>query len=42
MVIADKAEKLVDGVQQAAAAIDNGNARAALDNLVRISNQGKG
>ena len=42
LVIADKAEKLVDGVQQAAAAIDNGNARTALDNLVRISNQGKG
>ncbi|MCF6322576.1 MAG: anthranilate phosphoribosyltransferase, partial [Rhizobiaceae bacterium] len=42
MVIADKAQNLADGVQQAAQAIDNGNARAALDNLVRISNQGLG
>ncbi len=42
MIIADKAEDLKDGVRQAAQAIDNGKARAALDNLVRISKQGKG
>ena len=42
MVIADKAENLKDGVVQAASAIDEGNARAALDNLVRVSNQGNG
>jgi anthranilate phosphoribosyltransferase len=40
MVIADKAENLADGVNQAASAIDNGNARTVLDNLVRVSNQG--
>ncbi len=41
MVIADKANDLKEGVAQAASAIDNGHARATLDNLVRISNQGK-
>jgi len=41
LVIADKAENIMDGASQAAQAIDNGHAKAALDNLVRISNQGK-
>lgn len=40
LVIADKAEDLRDGVFQAAAAIDNGNARTTLDKLVSASNQG--
>jgi len=40
MVIAEQAENLADGVQMAAGAIDNGKARAALDSLVRVSNQG--
>ena len=41
LIIADKAENLKDGVAQASAAIDSGKARTALDDLVRISNQGK-
>lgn len=41
LIIGDKAQNLADGVRLAAAAIDNGHARAALDNLIRASNQGK-
>lgn len=42
MVVGDKADDLKDGVEMAGQAIDNGNARAALDNLIRVSNQGNG
>ncbi|MCP4183713.1 MAG: anthranilate phosphoribosyltransferase [Hyphomicrobiales bacterium] len=40
LVIADKAEDIRDGVNQAAIAIDNGHAKTALEKLVRVSNQG--
>ena len=40
LVIADKAEDLKDGVIQSATAIDEGHAKATLEKLVRVSNQG--
>ncbi len=40
LMVADKAGDLKEGARIAAAAIDNGDARAVLDNLVRVSNQG--
>ena len=40
LVIADKAEELTDGVNQAATAIDDGHAKAALEKLIQVSNQG--
>lgn len=41
LVIADKASDLMDGVQIASKAIDDGKAKAALDQLVISSNRGK-
>jgi anthranilate phosphoribosyltransferase len=40
LVIADKAEDLRDGVNQAATAIDDGHSKAALEKLIQVSNQG--
>jgi anthranilate phosphoribosyltransferase len=40
LVIADKAEDLRDGVNQAAIAIDDGHAKAAVEKLIQVSNQG--
>jgi len=40
LVVADIAADLKDGAKQAAAAIDNGAALAALDRLVAVSRQG--
>ncbi|MBT6094168.1 MAG: anthranilate phosphoribosyltransferase [Rhodospirillaceae bacterium] len=40
LIIADKADDLKAGVALAAAAIDDGKARAALDKLIEISNSG--
>lgn len=42
LVVADKAEDLLQGVAIASAAIDKGKAKAALDQLVISSNRGKG
>ncbi|MEL7430295.1 MAG: anthranilate phosphoribosyltransferase, partial [Pseudomonadota bacterium] len=41
LVIADKAESVLDGVALATNAIDNGAANSALETLIRVSNQGK-
>lgn len=41
LVIADKAETVLDGVALATNAIDNGAANSALETLIRVSNQGK-
>lgn len=38
LVVCDKAANLADGVKKAAAAIDNGNAKAVLDGLIRVTN----
>ena len=40
LVVAERAETLAEGVRQAAVAVDSGKARAALEKLVAISNQG--
>lgn len=39
LVVSDKADDLAQGAALAAAAIDDGRARAALDALVRITNE---
>lgn len=41
LVIADKAEDIMEGVRLASASIDEGKAKAALDQLVISSNRGK-
>ena len=41
LVVAEKAKDLVEGARIAADAIDSGKARAVLDNLVRITNEGE-
>lgn len=41
LVIADKAQDLAEGVALAASAIDDGQARTALDRLVEVSNRGQ-
>lgn len=40
LVVADKANDILQGVEFAANAIDTGNAAKALDDLIRVSNQG--
>jgi len=40
LIVAEEARDLVEGVKIAAEAIDSGKARAALDKLVRITNEG--
>ncbi|MEO1206227.1 MAG: anthranilate phosphoribosyltransferase [Pseudomonadota bacterium] len=42
LVVCERATNLADGAQQAAAAIDDGRAKAALDRLVSISNGAAG
>lgn len=39
LVVADKASSLAEGVTQAAAAIDQGRAKACLDRLIKITNK---
>ena len=40
LIVAEKAKDLTEGAQIAAEAIDSGKARAALENLARITNEG--
>ncbi len=39
LIVADKAPSLIEGARQAAASIDDGRARSALENLVALTNE---